>query len=83
MLCLHTTPRCIYPLDLRHLSWYNGRNAELSTALTKPPSVQYNLENYTQELKGVWAANRAKENLKDEKEKAKRYYDKKTKNSIF
>lgn len=48
-------------------------------ALTKPPSVQYSFENYAQELELIREANRvAKENLKDKEEKAKRCYDKKT-----
>lgn len=62
-----------------------GRQAELPIALAKLSSTQYNLEHYVQELKErLRAASRVeKENLKEEKEKAKRYFDKDAKAVTF
>src|SRR5436190_21161158 len=53
-----------------------GHQAELPTALTRPPKLTYNYDEYAQELR---ATNQiAKKNIKEEKIKAKKY-DKKTK----
>ena len=58
-----------------------GSKATLPTALSKTPGITYSYEDYAQELKEkLRAANKiARENLREEKTKAKDYYDKKTK----
>jgi len=62
-----------------------GHQAEIPTALTKPSKPTYNYDNYAQKLKErLRATNQlAKEHLKKEKEKAKRNYDKNTKEAHF
>jgi len=61
-----------------------GHQADLPTALTKPPKPTYNYNDYAQELKERLRATNlnAKENLK-EKSKAKGYYDKTAKETKF
>jgi len=62
-----------------------GHQADLPTALTKPPQPTYNYDDYAQELKErLRATNRlAREHVKDEKIKAKLQYDKKAKEITF
>lgn len=62
-----------------------GHQAEMPTALMKPPKPMYNYDDYAQELKErLRATNRiARENIKDEKIKSKKNYDKKTKEIKF
>jgi len=62
-----------------------GRQADLPTALTKPPKPTYNYDDYAQELKErLRATNQlAREHVKDEKIKAKLQYDKNTKEISF
>ena len=56
-----------------------GHQAEILTALTKSPKLTYNYDDYAQELRErLRATNQiAKENIKEEKIKAKKQYDKK------
>lgn len=51
----------------------------------KPPAIQYNLDNYAHELKErLRVANKvARENLNQEKQIAKKQYDKKINNKMF
>ncbi|KMQ93548.1 enzymatic polyprotein endonuclease reverse [Lasius niger] len=59
--------------------------ADLPTALTKPPKPTYDYDDYAQELKERLRATnqRAKENIKEEKQKAKKHYDKTAKETKF
>ena len=61
-----------------------GSKATLPTALSKTPGITYSYEDYAQELKEkLRAANQiARENFREEKTKAKDYYDRKTKETI-
>jgi len=61
-----------------------GHQAEIPTALTKPPKPTYNYDDYAQELKErLRATNQlAKEHIKEKKFKAKKQYDKST-NTIY
>jgi len=62
-----------------------GHQAEIPTALTKPPKPTYNYDDYAQELKErLRATNQlAKEHIKEEKLKAKKQYDRNTKETQF
>ncbi|EFN66432.1 Retrovirus-related Pol polyprotein from transposon 412, partial [Camponotus floridanus] len=76
----NTTPHTGYtPFELIY-----EHQAEIPTALTKPPKPTYNYDDYAQELKErLRATNQlAKEHLKEEKFKAKKY-DKSTKEVHF
>jgi len=78
MFAYNTTPHTatgFTPFELVY-----GRQAELPTTLSKAPAMHYNIEDYAQELKErIRAANKiARENVKIEKEKAKKQYDKRT-----
>lgn len=61
-----------------------GRQAEIPTALTRPPKLTYSY-NYAQELRErLRATNKiTKENVKEEKEKAKLQYDRNAKETKF
>ncbi|KAM0733651.1 Retrovirus-related Pol polyprotein from transposon 412 [Formica fusca] len=62
-----------------------GHQADLPTSLTRPPKPTYNYDDYAQELKErLRATNQlAKEHIKEEKFKAKKQYDKSTKEIKF
>lgn len=62
-----------------------GRQAELPTALTKPPKPTYNYDDYALEMRErIRATNQqAREHLKDDKIKAKTHYDKGTEVTQF
>ncbi|KMQ86221.1 enzymatic polyprotein endonuclease reverse [Lasius niger] len=62
-----------------------GHQVDLSTAMTKPPKSTYDYNDYAQELKErLRATNQhAKENVKEEKQKAKKHYDKTGKKTKF
>jgi len=62
-----------------------GHQADLPTALMKPPKPTYNYDDYAQKLKErLRATNRlAREHVKDEKIKAKLQYDKKAREITF
>ncbi|KAM0727554.1 Retrovirus-related Pol polyprotein from transposon 17.6 [Formica fusca] len=62
-----------------------GHQADLPTALTRPPKPTYNYDDYAQELKGrLRATNQlAKKHVKEEKIKAKQQYDKNTREIKF
>ncbi|KAM0730356.1 Retrovirus-related Pol polyprotein from transposon 412 [Formica fusca] len=62
-----------------------GHQADLPTALTRPPKPTYNYNDYAQELKErLRATNQlAKEHVKEEKIKAKQQYDKNTRKIKF
>ena len=62
-----------------------GRQANLPSTLSTPPKLTYSYDNYAKELRErIRASNRvAKENLKEEKEKAKEYQDRKAKEIRF
>ncbi|KMQ89650.1 enzymatic polyprotein endonuclease reverse [Lasius niger] len=75
----HTATRCT-PLELVY-----GHQADLPTALTKPLKPTYDYDDYAQELKErLRATNQhAKENIKEEKQKAKKHYDKTARKTKF
>ncbi|KAM0735103.1 Retrovirus-related Pol polyprotein from transposon 17.6 [Formica fusca] len=62
-----------------------GHQADLPTSLTRPPKPTYNYNDYAQELKErLRATNQlAKEHIKEEKIKAKKQYDKSTREIKF
>ncbi|XP_018398570.1 PREDICTED: uncharacterized protein LOC108776451 [Cyphomyrmex costatus] len=62
-----------------------GHEATLPTSLTIPPKPSYTYDDYAQELKErLRATNQiAREHIKEEKIKAKKYHDKKTKEVKF
>src|SRR5436190_23450323 len=70
----HHTATGYMPFELIY-----GHQADLPTALTRPPKPTYNYEDYAQELRErLRATNQvARENVKEEKIKAKKQYDKK------
>jgi len=79
---LHTPQRDRYytPFEL-----VCGHQVILSSALSNSPKPSYTYDDYTQELKErLQIANQiANENLKNEKQKAKEYHDKKAKTVYF
>lgn len=83
MFAYNTTPHTATEFTPFELVY--GRQAELSTALMKPPAIQYNLDNYAHELKErLRVGNKvARENLNQEKQIAKNQYDKKVNNKMF
>ena len=62
-----------------------GHQAEIPTALTKPPQPTYNYADYAQELKErLRATNQvAKDNLTEKKLKSKEHYDRTAKETKF
>ena len=83
MFTLNTTPHTATgytPFELIY-----GYKVNLPTTLLKEPEPSYTYDNYAQELKErLRAANQvAKENLKEEKQKAKQYSDRKSKKIHF
>lgn len=62
-----------------------GHRASLSTALTKPLKANYNYDDYAEKLKEKLRAIQqiAKDRVQEEKIKAKKYYDKNTKETKF
>jgi len=78
MFAYNTTPHTATgytPFELMY-----GHQAELPTALTKPPKPTYNYDDYAQELRERIRATTqlARERVKEEKAKAKQQYDKRT-----
>jgi len=82
---VHVQHDAAYSDRLASFELVYGHQADLPTALTKPPKPTYNYDDYAQELKErLRAINRfAREHIKDEKTKAKIQYDKKAKEIIF
>jgi len=83
MFAYNTTPHSATgytPFELVY-----GHLAEIPTALKKPPKPTYNYENYAEELKEkIRATNQiARENIREEKQKSKKHYDKSTKEIEF
>jgi len=84
MFAYNTTPHSATgytPFELVY-----GHLAEIPTTLKKPPKPTYNnYEDYTKKLKEkIRATNKvARENVREEKQKAKEYYDKSAKKTKF
>lgn len=76
MFAYNMTPHIATGFTLFELVY--GHRAALPTALTTPPKPTYAYDDYARELRErIRVTNQvAKEHLKQEKEKAKRYYDK-------
>ncbi|XP_011859870.1 PREDICTED: uncharacterized protein LOC105557283 [Vollenhovia emeryi] len=83
MFTYNTTPHTVTGLTPFELIY--GHQAILPSALNQPPKFTYTYDDYAQELKErIRAANQiAKANSKEEKEKSKKYYDKKAKETSF
>jgi len=77
MFAYNTTPHTATGYTPFELTY--GYQAELPTVLTTPPKPTYNYDDYAQELKERLRAitQLARENIKEEKAKAKQQYDKK------
>jgi len=78
MFAYNTTPHTATGYTPFELTY--GHQAELPTALTKPPKPTYNYDDYAQELKERLRATTqlARKRVKEEKVKAKQQYDKRT-----
>lgn len=83
MFTYNTTPHTATTYTPYELIY--GHQATLPTSLNYPPKTNYTYDNYAMELKEkLRAAHQvAKENLKEEKIKAKTYYDKKARKNTF